>query len=673
MATANADGSIVLKTKIDESGAKSGFSNLKSGALKVGKALGAMGVAGATAVATITKKAVESYAEYEQLAGGVETLFKDSADVLMGYADKAYQTAGLSANAYMETVTSFSASLLQSLGGDTAKSADYANQAIIDMSDNANKMGTSMEMIQNAYQGFAKQNYTMLDNLKLGYGGTKEEMQRLLDDAEKISGIKYDISSFADVTQAIHVMQTELGITGTTAKEASTTIQGSASAMKASWENLLVGMADESMDFDALLKNFIESVGTFAENLVPRIKVALGGIIKLISSVAPMLVKELPTLLQELLPMALTAIIDIVMAISEVLPSLLKTVITSLVSVLPTLIPQLVTAITQLFVLLLQNIDDIIMPIISAIPSIINSLIDALLANFPLILDAYIQLFSALVDAIPTIIPMITEALPQIINSIVDALLANFPLLLDSSIQLFLALVSAIPEIIPQLITALSQIVGTIVVNLVSKIPKLFGSIWDSLVSIFSAVPQFFASVFKNAVEFIKLPFRTIIGFFKGVWQGIKNVFSKVGSSIGDAIKGAVSGAVNKVLSGATRIINGFISSINVAVGVINAIPGVNIKKINQLSVPKLAKGAVLPPNKPFLAMVGDQKSGTNVEAPLDTIVDAMKIALGGSKGFNGRIEVPLYLNGKQIALAIRDAENELGTQTVFGGFANAY
>jgi hypothetical protein len=168
MAISNSDGSIILKTQIDESGAKKGFTSLKSGASKVGKALGAMGVAGATAVAAITKKAVESYAEYEQLAGGVETLFKDSADVLMGYADKAYQTAGLSANEYMATVTSFSASLLQSLGGDTAKSADYANQAIIDMSDNANKMGTSMEMIQNAYQGFAKQNYTMLDNLKLG-------------------------------------------------------------------------------------------------------------------------------------------------------------------------------------------------------------------------------------------------------------------------------------------------------------------------------------------------------------------------------------------------------------------------------------------------------------------------------------------------------------------------
>ena len=232
MAISGGDGSIILTTKIDESGLSDGLKKLRGGILGFEKALKGVAVAGAGAFVAVGTAAIKSYADFEQLKGGVETLFKDSADVLMGYADRAYQTAGLSANDYMETVTSFSASLLQSLGGDTEKAANYADQAIIDMSDNANKMGTSMEMIQNAYQGFAKQNYTMLDNLKLGYGGTKEEMQRLLDDAEKISGIKYDISSFADVTQAIHVIQTELGITGTTALEASSTIQGSASAMK---------------------------------------------------------------------------------------------------------------------------------------------------------------------------------------------------------------------------------------------------------------------------------------------------------------------------------------------------------------------------------------------------------------------------------------------------------
>ena len=232
MAISGADGSIILTTKVDESGINKGFSAIKSGASKVAKGFAVVGAAAATAFTAISTAAVNSYAEYEQLAGGVETLFKDSSNKLMGYADQAYKTAGMSANEYMSTVTSFSASLLQSLEGDTEKAADYANQAVIDMSDNANKMGTSIEMIQNAYQGFAKQNYTMLDNLKLGYGGTKEEMERLLVDAEKISGIKYDISSFADVTQAIHVIQTELGITGTTALEASSTIQGSASAMK---------------------------------------------------------------------------------------------------------------------------------------------------------------------------------------------------------------------------------------------------------------------------------------------------------------------------------------------------------------------------------------------------------------------------------------------------------
>ena len=227
------------------------------------------------AVAGLTTAAVKSYAEYEQLVGGVETLFKDSKGVVMDYAKNAYKTAGLSANQYMETVTGFSASLLQSVGGDTAKAAKIADKAIIDMSDNANKMGTDMSLIQNAYQGFAKQNYTMLDNLKLGYGGTQEEMQRLLSDAGKLAGQKFDISSYSDVIEAIHVIQTNMGITGTTAKEASSTIQGSVSAMNSAWSNFMVGLADPSQDFDQLLKNLVESVVNVGKNLLPRIKIVL--------------------------------------------------------------------------------------------------------------------------------------------------------------------------------------------------------------------------------------------------------------------------------------------------------------------------------------------------------------------------------------------------------------
>lgn len=202
----------------------------------------------------------------------------NSQNTVMKNAADAYKTAGLSANAYMETVTSFSASLLQSLGGDTEEAALVADQAIIDMSDNANKMGTDISNIQNAYRGFAKQNFTMLDNLSLGYGGTREEMQRLLADASALSGIEYDISSFADITEAIHVMQEEMGIAGTTAKEAMSTIEGSVNATKAAWTNLVTGLADDNADFDTLVNNFVESASTAAGNILPRVETAITGV-----------------------------------------------------------------------------------------------------------------------------------------------------------------------------------------------------------------------------------------------------------------------------------------------------------------------------------------------------------------------------------------------------------
>ena len=263
------------------------------------KTVGKVALAGTATVAagitTLTKQAVSAYADHEQLVGGVETLFKDSADTVKDYADEAFKTAGLSANEYMETVTSFSASLLQSLEGDTAKAADVANQTIIDMSDNANKMGTDMAMIQNAYNGFAKQNYTMLDNLKLGYGGTKEEMSRLLEDATALSGVEYDLSSFADITEAIHVIQTEMGIAGTTAAEASSTISGSLQSVKSSWQNLLVGIANEDSDLGGLIGNLTDSAVTFAENLIPRIGEALGGI----KNAVPIIAEKLAPILGE--------------------------------------------------------------------------------------------------------------------------------------------------------------------------------------------------------------------------------------------------------------------------------------------------------------------------------------------------------------------------------------
>lgn len=301
-----ADGRIIIDTKIDSTGAEKGVNKLGStlgGAAKTGLKLftGAVAAAG-VAVTGLTKLSIDQYAEYEQLVGGVETLFKKSSGQVMKYADGAYKTAGMSANEYMKTITGFSASLLQGLGGDTKKAAEIGNKAVTDMSDNANKMGTAMGSIQDAYQGFAKQNYTMLDNLKLGYGGTKTEMERLLVDAEKLTGIKYDINNFSDVIEAIHAVQTEMGITGTTAKEASSTIEGSFNMTKSAWTNLLTGMADDNANFDVLVQNLVNSLGSLGKNLLPRIKIAIEGIGELFRTLLPKVLDEVPEMIASLFP-----------------------------------------------------------------------------------------------------------------------------------------------------------------------------------------------------------------------------------------------------------------------------------------------------------------------------------------------------------------------------------
>lgn len=511
MAISGSDGSIVLTTKIDETGIEKGMSRLKSGIGAVGKAFALVGTAAAAGFVAISKSAVDSYAEYEQLKGGVETLFKDSADVLMGYADKAYQTAGLSANDYMATVTSFSASLLQSLGGDTAAAADYADQAIIDMSDNANKMGTSMEMIQNAYQGFAKQNYTMLDNLKLGYGGTKEEMQRLLDDAEKISGIKYDISSFADVTQAIHVIQTELGITGTTALEASSTIQGSASAMKASWQNLLTGMADPTQNFEQLLQNFISSVGTFLGNLLPVFTTATQGVLQMVQGLLP----QIPVLIEQMLPIVIEGVSGIIAGLVEVLPQIVNAVmeiLPQLVTAILNMLPQILEAGIQILLSLIQGLTQALPQLIAMLPEIINTIITVLIENLPLIIEAGIQLLIAIVTGLSEAIPQLIDYIPTIIDTLITTLLDNLPLIIDCAIQLLVALINGLIQALPQLVAMTPKIIWTIVTTLIENLPQLLKAgvqLLESVIKGIGSILSKIGEVGKNIVE--------------GLWNGIKN------------------------------------------------------------------------------------------------------------------------------------------------------
>lgn len=376
---------------------KSGSSlatSLKSGlatAAKVGAA--AIGAA-ATAIGALTTAAVNNYAEYEQLVGGVETLFKNSADTVMGYAENAYKTAGMSANEYMSTVTSFSAALLRSVGGDTEKAAGLADTAITDMSDNANKMGVSLESLQNAYTGFSRGNFTMLDNLALGFSGTKEGMQELLDTAGELSGVKYDIGSYADIVEAIHVVQTEMGITGTTAKEAATTIQGSTASMKSAWANLVTGLADDSADFDTLMSNFVDSVVTVGENIIPRIQTTIQGVTQLVSAASTKIVPLIVDTLMQNLPSLLTAGVDLVFALVNGM---------------------------------LDNIDTVI----DCVLQLIDVIVDKLIENLPKLVEGGVRLIIALAGGLIKAIPQLVKNIPAIIAAIVKGLAAGTSQILE--------------------------------------------------------------------------------------------------------------------------------------------------------------------------------------------------------------------------------------------------
>lgn len=355
---------LFVKISVDDGDVDKGFAEtsskaetlagkLKGGLATAAKVGGAAIVAAGAAAVAITKQAVENYGEYEQLVGGVETLFKSSADTVMQYAANAYQTAGMSANEYMTTVTAFSASLLQSMGGDTEAAAEKANLAITDMSDNANKMGSSMESIQNAYSGFAKQNYTMLDNLKLGYGGTKEEMQRLIDDANALNAAQgnytnYTIDSYADIVDAIHTVQTEMGITGTTQLEAATTIQGSISSMKAAYENFVTGLGDENADIAELATNLIDSAVTVAENILPVIERVLENIGTIVQEKGPEMIERFVSYAVEKLPDIIKLGIQMVIALVKGLVQNFPQLVTGVLDMVATIIKTLVDSIPDI-------------------------------------------------------------------------------------------------------------------------------------------------------------------------------------------------------------------------------------------------------------------------------------------------------------------------------------
>ena len=586
----------------EESGSKfEGFGKVLK---TVGVALGAVAVAAGAAAVKLGKEVIAAYADYEQLVGGVDTLFKDSSQEIQRYAANAYKTAGLSANEYMETVTGFSASLIQSLGGDTEKAAKYADMAITDMSDNANKMGTDMSSIQNAYQGFAKQNYTMLDNLKLGYGGTKQEMERLLTDAEKISGVKYDISSYADVVEAIHVMQESMDIAGTTAKEAEATISGSVNALKSAVSNLIVGFGDADADMELLCNNMVDAFKTVVANITPVIEnivaalpTALDALLTAVGELLPTLLEAvtelfsqvletLLSLLPQLIPAAVSALMTIVNTLIENLPllidaavQLVSTLVTGIADALPTLIPAAVQAIVtivqglvdslpmlldaalQLITGLAQGLLDAIPVLIAALPEIINGIITFLLDSIPQIIETGIQLLTSLVTALPEIITAIVQAIPQIISGIVNALVGNIDKIIMAGVQLFVALIENLPTIIVEIVKAVPQIIAGIV--------KAFGSLMYKIVEIGGNIVK---GLWSGITQLTSWLWDKVSGWISSIWDGICDFFgihspSKEMAWVGEMLVKGLSGSIEDNGDEAVKAAEGMAEDINGVMG----------------------------------------------------------------------------------------------------------
>jgi len=533
-----ADGKIIIDTTVDNSGAEKDIKSLSSKIGSIAKtsatAVAGMVAAATTAVATLAGLSVKQYAEYEQLTGGVETLFKNSSDKVMEYANNAYKAAGMSANEYMNTITGFAASLLQGLGGDTEKAAKIGNMAVEDMADNANKMGTSIELIQNAYQGFAKQNYTMLDNLKLGFGGTKEEMQRLLQEASKISGIKYDISNFSDIIEAIHAIQNEMGITGTTAKEAASTIEGSLSMTKSAWNNLLTGMADDNADFDKLVDNLVNSVGTLGENLLPRIEIAINGIGKLIDKLLPSIINKIPELISSILPGMVQAGINVT-----------SSLVNGIVESLPMLLEIGLQALTTLGKGIAKNLP-------ALIPTIVNlmiSMCDMIIENLPLIVDVAIDIILALVQGLVSALPTLIAEVPRIINSFANAIYNALPQILMAGVQIIGMLIKGLIQSIPTLVANIPQIIMAIV-NVFTLMN--WASIGKNLIT---GIGNGIKSMVSNIGTVAKFTAESVVNGIKGIFTSggsigrnlISWVTNGISSSVGNLVQAAKNVAISAI------------------------------------------------------------------------------------------------------------------------------
>ena len=554
---------------INLDGLKNGLKKTGEVAAGVAKKMLQVTTAVAAALSAVVVAGVKSYAEMEQNLGGVETLFGDSADKVVKNAQNAWKTAGVSANEYMQGVTSFSASLLQSLGGDTAKAADVADMAFRDMSDNANKFGTDMSSIQNAYQGFAKQNYTMLDNLKLGYGGTKTEMERLLADAEKFSGVHYDINNLSDVYNAIHVIQEEMGVTGTTAEEAEKTISGSVASMKAAFDNFLNGSGNPE-DLGKAISNVLTNIGVAVQKLAPSI---ISGLISTIQNIIPLV----DDILWELLPTFLDAISNIIdviyQSITSDTSSLAETItmlINSFVEFITENLPKILEIAILLVVTLAQGLMQSLPTIINSAIDLLMALIDTILDNLDLVIDTALQLIVTLAIGLIDALPKLLEKIPEIIVKLVDALTKPEMLakIIGAALTLIIELARGLIIALPELL----KMPKTIIESLVNKIKeRITNTDWGALGSNiikgicdgFGRIGNYISQKVNQVKDEITNRFKSIFGIHSPSTLMRDTIGLNITAGIGEGIEEGVPKALKEVDAAMKQLNAGIEASVN--------------------------------------------------------------------------------------------------------------